>query len=377
MTATTRHIKDRHRRQMRDLASLDNFIWEEGEPIDAKSIITNPNISLYCLDDSRQEAIFVVLPDSIDLSHVPFVYQAQFDHATYLVAVPYADFLQLADAISVDTSQLICIHNVGRCGSTLLSQALNQLDHVTALSEPDIFANFVTIRHTARKQQIGLLQACYKWMFRPAVAGETTRYVLKFRNHCVDIMDVFAEAFPTAKHVFMYRNGMDWLASLYRIIHKTGRADLRLTVTEALAQHAAYFNRPISEFKALFDPSAESFSLPYCRAMLWVQMMNRYIDLYEDGFRPITIRYEDLVDHQEEMLSAIFNQLGLSESDISQAQTAFTRDSQAGTRMARDNAQAGNSIQLPDTEIQAVHDLLANQPKLNTPDVILAGTLAI
>jgi len=377
MTATQLHIKDRHRRQMRDLASLDNFIWEEGEPIDAELIITNPNISLYCLDDSRQEAIFVVLPDEIDLAQVPFVYQAQFDYAENLIAVPYQEFLQLADTITGDASQLICIHNVGRCGSTLFSQALNQLETVTALSEPDVFANFITIRHTPREEQIRLLQACYKMMFRPAVVGETTRFVLKFRNHCVDIMDVFAEAFPTAKHLFMYRNGMDWLASLYRIIYKTGRANLRLTVPEAITQHAKYFNRPKHEFTTIFDPAYETFSLPFCRAMLWVHMMNRYVDLYDGGFRPITIRYEDLVDHREQMLSTIFNQLGLSESDISQARTAFSRDSQAGTRMARDDAQLGNTIQLPEADVQAVQAFMATQPKLNRPDVILEGTLSV
>jgi len=319
----------------------------------------------------------VVLPDEIDLAQVPFVYQAQFDYAENLIAVPYQEFLQLADTITRDDNPLICIHNVGRCGSTLFSQALNQLETVTALSEPDVFANFITIRHTPREEQIRLLQACYKMMFRPAVVGETTRFVLKFRNHCVDIMDVFAEAFPTAKHLFMYRNGMDWLASLYRIIYKTGRANLRLTVPEAITQHAKYFNRPKHEFTTIFDPAYETFSLPFCRAMLWVHMMNRYVDLYDGGFRPITIRYEDLVDHREQMLSAIFNQLGLSESDISQARTAFSRDSQAGTQMARDDAQSGNTIQLPEADVQAVQAFMATQPKLNRPDVILEGTLSV
>ncbi len=377
MTATQLHIQDRHRRQMRDLASLDNFIWTEGDPFDAASIIDNPNISLYSLDDARQEAIFVILPDGLDLSRAPFVYQAQFDHAKSLIAVPYNEFLQMADTLSVDARQLICIHNVGRCGSTLLSQALNQLDSVTALSEPDVFANFVTIRHTPRDQQIRLLKACFKFMFRPAVVGQTTRYALKFRNHCADIMDTFAEAFPTAKHLFMYRNGMDWVASLYRIIYKTGRANLRLTLSEAIDQHAAYFNLPNDNFTSLFDRTTETFSLPFCRAMLWVQMMTRYIELYDDGFRPITIRYEDLMANREAMLSAIFEQIDLPLSAVTQAQQAFKQDSQAGTRMARDNAQSGNQIELPDGDHQTIQASIASQSLLKSPDIILLGTLSL
>lgn len=377
MTATQLHIQDRHRRQMRDLASLENFIWTVGDPFDAETIIDNPNISLYSLDDARQEAIFVVLPDGLDLSQVPFVYQAQFDYAESLIAVSYAEFLRLADTLSVDANQLICIHNVGRCGSTLLSQALNQLDTVTALSEPDVFANFVTLRHTPRDQQIRLLRACYKFVFRPAVVAETTRYALKFRNHCADIMDTFAEAFPTAKHLFMYRNGMDWVASLYRIIYKTGRANLQLTLSEAIDQHAAYFNRPSENFRSLFDPATETFSLPFCRAMLWVQMMTRYIELYDAGFRPITIRYEDLMANREVMLSAIFERIDLQLSAVAQAQQAFKQDSQAGTRMARDNARSGNQIELPEADRHAIQALIANQLLLKSPDIILPGTLSL
>lgn len=85
MTAKQLHIINRSRRQMRDLSSLRDFTWEEGETIDAQQIVHNPNISLYCLDDARQEAIFVVFSEEIDLSQVPFVYQAQFDHADHLL----------------------------------------------------------------------------------------------------------------------------------------------------------------------------------------------------------------------------------------------------------------------------------------------------
>lgn len=375
MTAKQLHIINRSRRQMRDLSSLRDFTWEEGETIDAQQIVHNPNISLYCLDDARQEAIFVVFSEEIDLSQVPFVYQAQFDHADHLLAVPYSIFLQLADNLSVDPSQLICIHNVGRCGSTLLSQALNELESVTALSEPDIFASFITIRHTPREEQIRLLQASYKFMFRPVIVGDTTRYVLKFRNHCADIMDLFAEGFPAAKHLFMYRNGLDWVASLYRIIYKTGRANMRLSLAEAIEQHGLFFNRPDDDFASLFDSSKDDFSLPFCRAVLWVHMMTRYIEIYEHGFRPITIRYEDLIERRDETLSAIFERLNLPKTAIQQAKVAFGRDSQAGTKLARDDAKSENTIKLPDEDREAVTELLAKHPIINRPDIILSGTM--
>lgn len=376
MSATKLHITERNREHVSEIASLDNFTWLDGDETDAEQIITNANISLYSLDNARQEAIFAVLPDGIDLSRVPFVYQAQFENAEYLIAVPYRDFLQLADEISVDASKLICIHNIGRCGSTLLSQALNEVDQVIALSEPDVFANFITIRHTDRDQQIRLLEASFKFMYRPAVVGDATHYVLKLRNQCVDIMELYATVFPQAKHLFMYRNGIDWIASLYRLFVNSG-VDHRKTLEEAIDWQATYLNLPPDDVAPYFDHTIQTYNRILSLTIGWLFNMMRYVEIVQNGFHPIAIRYEDLTANRDAMLSTIFAVLDLPASAISQAQKAFERDSQAGTKLARDNAQSGNVIQLPDAEIESIMQLLAKQPIINRPDIIVSGTLSV
>jgi len=370
-------IKDRERERLSIIGSLDNFAWEVGNPINAEQIISNHNISLYCLDDARQEAIFVVLPDDIDLSRVPFVYQAQFDHAEYLIAVSYDTFFQLADQIEVDASRLICIHNIGRCGSTLLTQALNKVEQVIALSEPDVFANFITIRHTPREQQMRLLQASYRFIFRPAVIGDATRYVLKLRNQCVDIMELYATVFPQAKHLFMYRNGIDWIASLYRLFVRNGNTDRRLTLDEAIDWHASYLNLSHDDVAGYFDHTIQSYTPITSLTISWMIQMIRYVEIVERGYEFPAIRYEDLIAHQDEMLLAIFALLELPHSAISQAKTAFEHDSQAGTRLARDDAQTGNVIQLPDAGISEIKYILGKQSVINRPDIVVSGTLLV
>lgn len=376
MGAIKLHIKDRERERLSAIGSLDNFVWEKGNPIDAEQIITNPNISLYCLDDSRQEAIFTVLPHGLDLSRVPFVYQAQFDHAEYLIAVSYDTFLRLADTLEVDTYRLICIHNIGRCGSTLLSQALNEVEQVIALSEPDVFANFITLRHTPREQQHHLLQASYKFMYRPNVVGDATRYVLKLRNQCVDIMDIFIDAFPDAKHVFMYRNAIDWIASLYRLFVRSGNTDRRMTLDEAIEWQASYLNRSSDDVAGYFDHTIQSYSPITSLTISWIMMMTCHTEIVAQGYDLPAIRYEDLIMHRDEMLSAIFAMLELPDSAISQAQTAFNRDSQAGTRLAREDAQKGNVIQLPEEGLNQIKQILGKQSVINRPDIRLSGTLS-
>ncbi len=377
MNAIKLLIKDRERERLSAIGSLSNFVWEAGNPTDAEQVITNPNISLYCLDASRQEAIFTVLPDGLDLSRVPFVYQAQFDHAEYLIAVPYDTFLSLADTLEDDSHRLICIHNIGRCGSTLLSQALNEVEQVIALSEPDVFANFITIRHTPREQQLRLLQASYKLIYRPNVVGDATRYVLKLRNQCLDIMDIFIEAFPDAKHLFMYRNAIDWIASLYRLFVQSGNTDRRMTLDEAIEWQASYLNLSADDVAGYFDHGIQSYSPPTSLSISWLIMMARYVELTARGYDLPAIRYEDLIAHRDEILSAIFTFLELPDSAISQAQTAFNRDSQAGTRLARENSQKGNAIQLPEEDLDQIKQILGKQSIINRPDIILSGTLSV
>lgn len=373
MQAIQLHITDRNRESLSIIAGLDDFIWSEGDAIDADTILDNPRVSLYCLDHEHQWTIFVVLSEALDLSTVPFVYQAQLDYAESLIAVPYPLFHQLANTIDISENQLICIHNVGRCGSTLLAQAFNQVEDVVALSEPDVFANFITIRHTPRDQQIRLLQSSFKWMFRPQAVGQSQHYVLKLRNQCVDIMDIFAEAFPDAKHIFMYRNAIDWLASLYGYRVRNQRQERHFTRQQALERQMSYLNRPASDLEGFFT-MAEDYSGTTYLAMSWLIMMRRFMEIYESGFQVPAIRYEDLNNDPEVVLKQVFDHLGLPIHQVKPSLRAFDRDSQADTKLARKETQSGNKIHLPNTELQAVEYIFASQANIS-PDMIVPNTL--
>ena len=225
MPATILKISDRSRTRLSQISSLDNFTTTPDGSIDAAQIIDNPAVSLYCLDHASQQAIFAELPPEIDLAQAPFYYQAQFDHAQRLIAVPYAEFHQLAEQIPLDLSRLILIHNIGRCGSTLLSSAFNQLDGVISFSEPDVFANFVALRHEDRAELIHLLHSSLRFTFRPAVVGGATRYSLKLRNQCIDLLDLYMETLPAAKHLLLYRSLLGWVSSLYGLWRRHNRAE--------------------------------------------------------------------------------------------------------------------------------------------------------
>lgn len=379
MDAQKLHIRGHNANAMSVIKSLDSFEWEMGDSVDFATLIDHPNLSLYCLDDERQWALFAMLPDGIDLSRVPFVYQAHLDHAEYLVAVPYDLFFKLADAIEVDASHLICIHNIGRCGSTLMSQALNEIDGVYALSEPDAIANLVALRHLPHEQQLRLLRASVKMLYRPAVVNDASRFVLKLRNQCVDMMDVFIEAFPEANHLFMYRDCIDWLSSFYGLWVRRDIENLSptLTRTDTIEHLATYYNRPIASIEPYFDPARDSYFVLVGRSISWLIAMERYLEIYQENPILRAIRYEDLTAHRNEMLSQIFADLDLPPYALSQALAAFQRDSQAGTGLAREKGQSGNKVRLPDDQIEKVNQILSEQTMINHAGYLLPGTIRL
>ena len=170
MAAKVLHIKRKLNIPTESLVNVRNFRYQEGEDVDAGIIIRNPSLSLYCLDDSKKRAIFVETPPDIDLSEAPFYYQAQFQHALRLIAVPYEDLHRLAREAGDPFEKLVLIYSVGRCGSTLLSRVFNQVHEVVSLSEPDVFTQIVGLRNPdgSRDRDIEeLLLSCTRILGNP------------------------------------------------------------------------------------------------------------------------------------------------------------------------------------------------------------------
>lgn len=377
MTATILHIQDRFREHVVSIASLNDFTYQEGEAISPQVIIEQANISLYCLDDENRRAIFVELPPDIDLTKIPFCYQAQFDHARRLIAVSYETLEQLADTIPHTIDNLILIYSVGRCGSTLLSQIFNELDSVYSVSEPDVFTQFVHLRepdHRRDAELTRLLRTCTRLFFQM----ESPDYAIKFRNQCVSIIDLFQNAFPQAKNLFLYRNTIDWSASFYRLITRNGPPPDH-SISEALAWFADYHNLSpvfLSQYQAYIADDATHVTLIERLTLLWLILMDIYLIFQDQGIPILVTRYEDLNENRQQTLTAIFDYCNLPLSQLSKALTAFSRDSQEGSRLARADAKQGNTSGLTNTQIARIQAILQKHPTIQTPDFIAPGTLA-
>src|SRR6185503_4627513 len=150
----------------------------EGESVPPEVVLTDPDISLYCLDDENRQALFVQTPAGVDLLRAPFYYLAQYQHAQRLIAVPYDTLHRLADELA-EPGNLVLIYSVGRCGSTLISQALKAVDGLLSYSEPDVYTQIAMLRHRNRsrdEEYLRLIGSCTRILRRDA-----STMVLKFR----------------------------------------------------------------------------------------------------------------------------------------------------------------------------------------------------
>ena len=146
MKARILHIEDKVKQGEVDLASLGAFRYRPGAEIDARTILHQPQVTLYCLDDEHGQAVFTEAPPGVDVSQEPFLHRTQYLKAQRLLSVTYGTLHEMADAVGDGFESLIPMYSVARCGGTVMSRAMSRLDNVLSLDEPDVYNNIVMMR---------------------------------------------------------------------------------------------------------------------------------------------------------------------------------------------------------------------------------------
>jgi hypothetical protein len=376
-------------------------------------VVQRPTLSLYCLDPSRRRGLFVECDPSVDLAAAPFYYQAQFENARRLVAVPYGEMHQLAQALEEPDDRLVLLYSTGRCGSTLLSRAFAQVPGVVSLSEPDVVTQLVGLRPTdgSLDSEIESLAAdCVKLLCKPGVGpaeprspGAPTRWVLKFRSMGIELGDLLHRAFPRARSMFLYRGAQAVVeSSLRAFVDAPAAPDVNTPEGRELAGRYVSWLRggPLRQFlrvagagvhaaatrgdfrvlrrlaRAAARLGREQPTMPELFAVVWVSTVARYLELYRAGAVPVAFRYEGLVDRPRETLAAVFRHAGLPPNAAPGASDAVMgRDAQEGSALGRDRTQGtGLCARERDQVRETVLTVTAMDRRIGHPDFVAPGT---
>ncbi len=344
-----------------------NFVLREGESLPPEIVIDNPNISLYCLDDEHQRALFAELPPGIDLSQVPFFYEIQYLRAQRLIAVSYDSLHQLAD--DLPDPRLILVYSIGRCGSTLISRALNEVEGVVSYSEPDLYTQIAVMRFADPSRDdhyTRLLTSCTRILCR----GEDT-FALKFRANVSHIADLLYRAFPDAKSLFLYRHAETWAQS---VMSAFGPAAPNLMpnpyFVQFMGSHAPLMI-PFMEQHGRATTDAENMGL------FWLSILAKMRTFHDQGMPYLALRYEQIKSQPRVVLAALFDYCGLDAAEVDHAYAAFAKDLQEGTFVSQANRQFNAAPVLGEADYAQLRAVLSEHPVIQQPDYVLPGTLEV
>jgi hypothetical protein len=331
-------------------------------------LLIDPHITLYSLDFDRQRAIFVETPPSLDLSQAPFIYLAQYENAIRVFTIPFATLIELAQTITIDPTRLILIYSVGRAGSTLTSQILAQVPGVVNISEPDALSWLVAARHSQSNQAISLLcNACVRWLCKTPAQ---TAWVIKGRSFIIYLADWLDQFYPSAKIFFLYRNAETWLESSLRAFVSDQLSDQELTARAGAVRQSMAALVPLI---ARYDQNVD-LSFTGVLALMWLSVMERYLELHQMEITMLAIRYADWLSFPQATAKCVLDYCNLHVQDFGSIENILAKDSQANTYLAQAITKQ-NQRQIRATQLEELNWHLQNHPIIQTPDFEVPNTL--
>jgi hypothetical protein len=137
------------------------------------------------------------------------------------------------------------------------------------------------------------------------------------------------------------------------------------------------FNYDFAQLASYLDEGTTEVSTVQLLTLWWLATMEWYLTKHAQGIPILAARYADLNAQREEVLTTFFTYCGLPASKVRETLGVFARDSQAGTGLARDKPQEGNTLRLSDEQRNDVIRILQRHPTIKASDFIVPGTFRI
>ena len=359
MTATLSTITGKSRTIAVEPASFAQFTLTDSQPVDAARALAHPKWTLYCLDIPSRTALFIDVAKGTDLAAAPFAYEAQFQHATQALIVPFAAFI--ATAKSQDPPEkLLLIFSTGRCGSTLFSRVLAAMPGVWSLSEPDAFTN-LALRGAGLSQGDlqDLLKAAMAHVFRPPARHRI--FAPKFRSEVFSQIPAYTQAFPNAVTCFLYRDMIGYVNSSYKLMQNLGHPDAQIPYEEAASWWAKLSVSSAADgLDHLIADKRASVGWEVFMAARWIERMEGCFAAQNDHHPMHMISYADMTTSPNTAFAPVLDACGLSPDDLDRVADVFARDSQSGTVAST----RGRAADLSQAQIANLKNLAATNDRL-------------
>ena len=339
----TKHQKIIAKRPVTSFSTNRAEYFELGsaKSFDTDRLLVDFDWHLFAFDFKNRDALFVRTTLGADVFDAPFLYQELYNRADEIVALPFDDFVRLSQQLT-EPKTIVHLLSIGRCGSTLAHHLFRNARGVLSVSEPDTYIGLTMARADLNERDsIDLLKAAGRFHFvAGARAGDHT-LVVKHHSQALFIAERLRAANPDAKFMFMYREGESWANSVCQMAQSFGLAVLQDRVAGETVWHIMSGAQAMGTMRDFIDAENENPQGDSWIAALWGIYMIEYLRLWGNKFKFLAIDYHRLNSERLGTVQRMFRYCGLLTDHLEQVLTAFDKDSQAGTLLAKDRKLVG------------------------------------
>mmetsp|Transcript_10250 Transcript_10250/g.31321 ORF Transcript_10250/g.31321 Transcript_10250/m.31321 type:complete len:443 (+) Transcript_10250:195-1523(+) len=329
------------------------------------SYLLKDNVSLYAVNE--REAIFVEADEGTQLwrsEHSSFLSLAQFHNARRVITLPLEQFHRFADEIGEPKAPLIFLPNVGRCGSTLLTQTIERTDRCVVYSEPfALTAVSLYFGDRGYPQSVVDLVArdVVRVLCKPVeTPKQVDAFVFKPQAPYTDCVTLFGRLYPNAKQVFMWRHVKETASSLERLVYKLPLFYLPCVLPDWLNPVICWFSQICQNARISREDVRDMLRFPLLSGVYaYAKVMSQYKVFHSEGYKVVGVTYEDLVQNPEYAVTQIFNYCKLDNELVSLALRAFAEDSQTNSFVSKKSLQRVKGSVWTDEVKQTADNMLA------------------
>ncbi len=322
--------------------SQSNFVLAHDSFVPPDYVLSD-DVSL--LRVTQTEAIFVEQDKSMPpafSNEYSFATLGQVTTARYIIVVPLQSFLELAERMENNEEKIMIVHNISRCGGTLLTSCFGATGRAVAWNEPRVIdhiitrANFYWNRNTTKR----LLRAAFLMLAKTynGFTESTLAYIIKPSVINFTLVDLIFESIPKAKYMFLYRD----VNAAARSCSKA----CMLVPSMVVLQLANLIKLPytLAFLMDITHLNARGFGNITYKSPLLVEFSYRlHLSAFKAYFRlrdkdvPIkAVRYEELTGEPDRILRELLKLVLMPEDLVNLAKTALRHDSQSTVPFGRE-----------------------------------------
>ena len=265
-----------------------------------------------------------------DMDHHPLFYFSVYDHAIEVITASHDTvYRYLRGKPERDGKNITLLHNIGRCGSTLVAYMIYKTGQCKVLSEPfPLLQSIVLINQlhssqpTGGEKNLDMLKATLRLLCK--IPDE--RYFIKitgiFTGNSVQLLH---QVLPEAKDLFLHRALVPTLLSFRRIL---GRVYFPPVCWDASLQSLPRKYKRIWEKVKVSGIHERFFFILLC------QMHPYYLES-ADRKNMQSYSYESILADREGFCKSLLSEIGIGEEYVPLALSALDKDSQANTPISR------------------------------------------